>query len=291
LSLTGGMLHRGLPRGAFLTLICATLASAADENMHCEELLELASRVHERASVDLPTLVLVGHRNDGKSSLFEALLGLKLTNVGNDAFTRRPLRVHAHHDETAAEPVLYLLRNGQDERVRPEELRAYLESENTRLDDAGTYEAEPVRVRLVWKHAPSLVLIDTPGLIGETDNEALRAQRELVQDIVSQQISPAKRLILCLEDTSDWAITHTMSVVACIDPELRRTILVGTKLDAKMAQVREPQTTARGTFCARRKGRFAQRCVARYPVHRAKRRAARRAHPPPASPRASKRSP
>lgn len=223
--------------GALLVLGCTTRCGAESEVLKCAELLELAGRVHSRDAVELPTIVLVGHKNDGKSSLFEALLGLKLTHVGHDATTRRPLRVHAQYDETAVEPVLYLVRNGQEESMRLEDIHAYLQSENTRLEEAGTYEAEPVHVRLLWKRATTCVLIDTPGLIGDTQSEELGTLKDYVEQIVAEQMKQPKRLILCLEDTSDWALARTMGAVAQVDPELKRTILVATKLDSKMAQV------------------------------------------------------
>jgi hypothetical protein len=230
--------------GVLLVLGCAPLGGADSDGLQCAELLELAGRVHSRDAVELPTIVLVGHKNDGKSSLFEALLGLKLTHVGHDATTRRPLRVHAQRDETAAEPVLYLVRNGQEESMRLEDIQAYLQSENVRLEEAGTYEAEPVHVRLLWKRATTCVLIDTPGLIGDTQSEELGTLRDYVEQIVAEQMKPAKRLILCLEDTSDWALVRTMGAVSQVDPELKRTILVATKLDTKMAQVMLARTGA-----------------------------------------------
>lgn len=229
-------LRRPSGRLHLLALACVALGGAADDWSHCEELLELASR--GGASVELPTVVLVGHRNDGKSSLLEALLGLKLTHVGHDEATRRPLEIRAQRDEAAAEPAIFLTRDGQEERVTAEVLRSYLEAENARLEEAGVYEAEPVRVRLLWRRAPTLVLIDTPGLIGATDSEALATLNEHVERLVLRHISPPNRLILCLEDTSDWATSRTMHVIEKVDVELRRTVLVATKLDAKMAQAR-----------------------------------------------------
>ena len=41
-------------------------------------------------------------------------------------------------------------------------------------------------------------------------------------------------IILCLEDTSDWGNATTRRLVLQVDPELRRTVLVSTKLDTKI---------------------------------------------------------
>ncbi|KAH9752239.1 Dynamin-like protein ARC5 [Citrus sinensis] len=43
-------------------------------------------------------------------------------------------------------------------------------------------------------------------------------------------------IILCLEDCSDWSNATTRRVVMQIDPELKRTIIVSTKLDTKIPQ-------------------------------------------------------
>mmetsp|Transcript_21630 Transcript_21630/g.70597 ORF Transcript_21630/g.70597 Transcript_21630/m.70597 type:complete len:729 (-) Transcript_21630:451-2637(-) len=130
---------------------------------------------------------------------------------------------------------------GGEEQVRPEQLRSLIERENARLEAAGEYEAEPLRVRLSWRRAPTLVLIDTPGLIGPADGLELGEAAAAVEGLVLQHLTPPKRLILCLEDTSDWAISRTMAVVSRADTDLRRTLLVGTKLDAKMAQFSLPE--------------------------------------------------
>ena len=228
-------------RTSLLLLACAACAVAAADPQS-EELLELAARVHGDGNLggaNLPTVVLVGHQNAGKSSLLEALLGIKLTHVGNEGLTRRPLQITAQRDDSAAEPALFLTRDGSgggEEQVRPEQLRSLIERENARLEAAGEYEAEPLRVRLSWRRAPTLVLIDTPGLIGPADGLELGEAAAAVEGLVLQHLTPPKRLILCLEDTSDWAISRTMAGVSRADTDLRRTLLVGTKLDAKMAQ-------------------------------------------------------
>ena len=55
-----------------------------------------------------PTVVLAGHRNNGKSALIEAIMGVRLTEVGAGSGTRRILRVHSQYDASAVEPALFL---------------------------------------------------------------------------------------------------------------------------------------------------------------------------------------
>ena len=83
-------------RVAILILLAHPLrgeeAQATDADLHeaHRELQLLAERL--RVPCELPTVVLVGHHNDGKSGLLEALLGIRLAHVGSSITTRRPLR-------------------------------------------------------------------------------------------------------------------------------------------------------------------------------------------------------
>ena len=197
-----------------------------------------------------PTVVLAGHHNDGKSALLEALLGLRLCHVGASTSTRRPLRIHAHHDADCDEPLIHLRRDGAatagdpnlGERVTVADVRAYVEAENARLAAAGEVDDTEIRVDLRWRLAPNLVLVDTPGLLSlpagsEIADAALARTSEAAERVLLKQLaSSPSRLCLCLEDTADWQLSPTCAVVSRADPQLSRTLLVATKLDGKLRQ-------------------------------------------------------
>ena len=190
-----------------------------------------------------PTLVLAGHHNDGKSALCEALLGVRLAHLGASMSTRRPLRVHAQNDADCEEPEIYLLRDdaAAEERVDAATVRQYVESENIRLARTGEVEDAEIRVRLRWRHAPTVVLIDTPGLLSlatqsTVADAALARASEAAERILCSQLATPTRICVCLEDTADWQLSPTCTVVRRIDPDLSRTVLVATKLDGKLAQ-------------------------------------------------------
>ena len=201
-------------------------------------------------SPEPPTVVLAGHHNDGKSALLEALLGLRLSHVGASTSTRRPLRIHAQHDPESEEPAIFLQRDGvegAEERVSLAELRAYVESENQRLARDGQIEDAEIRVRLRWRLAPNVVLVDTPGLLSLPPGSAA-ADKALAQTsaaaervLLSQLSAHPSRLCLCLEDTADWQLSPTRDVVARADKSLARTLLVATKLDGKLRQFGMPE--------------------------------------------------
>lgn len=105
----------GVPFGVFLLVMtCSSAAppqgptagnaiSLAGVQLELDQLLELHSE-----SPEAPTVVIAGHHNNGKSALLEALLGVRLSQVGAAVSTRRVLRVHAQHDVSAIDPVLFL---------------------------------------------------------------------------------------------------------------------------------------------------------------------------------------
>jgi hypothetical protein len=64
------------------------------------------------------------------------------------------------------------------------------------------------------------------------------ASREAEQLVLSK-ISIPDYIILCVEDTTDWKHATTRNIVALADKELRRTVLVTTKLDTKLPQFSE----------------------------------------------------
>lgn len=142
---------------------------------------------------ELPTVVLVGHHNDGKSALLEALAGVRLTHVGSSTTTRRPLRVHLQHDPSLSSPVFFLAHAGGEElpcSIR--EVRAYIEAENDRLAHRAELDETCIEVRMRWRHAINVVLIDTPGLLSipaksvVADAELQRRSDEVEQIVLRQ---------------------------------------------------------------------------------------------------------
>ena len=84
-------------------------------------------------------------------------------------------------------------------------------------------------------------LLSAPAALGETADAETVRQSEEVQALVLKQLAPPNRLIMCLEDTSDWQVPLTRAVVQRVDPKLSRTVLVATKLDAKLSQFSMPE--------------------------------------------------
>ena len=240
---------------ATLTIAAAEEATSAPPVSLTKLQSELAQLIDvlplDGHALEPPTIVLAGHHNDGKSALLEALIGVRLSHVGASMMTRRPLRVHLQHDETCDEPQLYLTRESEagapEELVPAAEVRQYVEAENGRLARTGEVDDTEIRVRMRWRNAPNVVILDTPGLLSlqsgtrTVADAALTRYSEEAERVLLAQLTPSVRVCLCLEDTADWQLSPTRRVVGRADPTLERTVLVATKLDGKLAQFSMPE--------------------------------------------------
>jgi hypothetical protein len=94
-------------------------------------------------------------------------------------------------------------------------------------------------VKIEYKYAPNLTIIDTPGLIsaapGRKGSSAQAASRA-VEALVRAKLERRDYIILALEDSSDWGNATTRRLVMQVDPELKRTVLVSTKFDTRIPQ-------------------------------------------------------
>jgi hypothetical protein len=73
--------------------------------------------------------------------------------------------------------------------------------------------------------------------------EKLRAD---IQRMVERLMQPANRIIVCLEQsTVEWANTSSRPIVRRFDPTFSRTVLVNTKFDNRVKELRTPESAAK----------------------------------------------
>ncbi|KAG0605139.1 hypothetical protein M758_9G034900 [Ceratodon purpureus] len=223
------------------------LAIAGNEKLYeaYNELHSLAQEFHK--PFDAPAILVVGHQTDGKSALVEALMGFQFNHVGGGTKTRRPITLHMKYNANCAQPRCFLISEDQPHREKEqslEEIQAYIEAENKRLErEACQFSAKEIILKIEYKFCPNLTIIDTPGLISAAPgrkNQSLQSQGGAVEALVQLKMQQKEFIILCLEDSSDWSNATTRRVVMQADPELRRTVLVSTKLDTRIPQFARP---------------------------------------------------
>jgi len=177
-------------------------------------------------------------------ALVEALMGFQFNHVGGGTKTRRPITLHMKYNSACIQPQCYLLTEefGESD-VSLEELQDYIEGENARLDQEGQFWSKEIVVRIEYKYCPNLTIIDTPGLISAAPgkrNAALQNSSRQVEAMVRAKMEQKEYIILCLEDSNDWSNATTRRLVMAVDPTLRRTVVVSTKLDTRIPQFARP---------------------------------------------------
>ncbi|BFI43147.1 hypothetical protein AXG93_1633s1050 [Marchantia polymorpha subsp. ruderalis] len=217
-----------------------------------EKLYEAYNELHSLAQdfhkpFDAPAILVVGHQTDGKSALVEALMGFQFNHVGGGTKTRRPITLHMTYNAECTEPRCFLLSEDappKEEEKSLDDLQAYIESENMRLElEPSQFWAKEIVVKIEYKFCPNLTIIDTPGLISAAPgrkNISLQSQARAVEALVRSKMQQKEFIILCLEDCSDWTNATTRRFVMQMDPELTRTVIVSTKLDTRIPQFARP---------------------------------------------------
>ncbi|GAY63824.1 hypothetical protein CUMW_228800 [Citrus unshiu] len=165
---------------------------------------------------DAPAVLVVGHQTDGKSALVEALMGFQFNHVGGGTKTRRPITLHMKYNPLCELPLCHLASSDVDPTLAQEkslqEIQSFIEAENMRLEresNSNQFSAKEI---------------------------IIKDQARAVESLVRAKMQHREFIILCLEDCSDWSNATTRRVVMQIDPELKRTIIVSTKLDTKIPQ-------------------------------------------------------
>ena len=199
--------------------------------------------------VDSPTVVVVGRQTDGKSALVEALMGFQFNHVGGGTKTRRPIALQMQYHPAREQPVCYLHTADGEKQLSLADLQAHIEAENVRLERAGAFATDEIVVRIEYRYCPNLSIVDTPGLLSTADDYGggfLQAATTCsdVEQLVMSKIASPEAIILCVEETNNWDVAAARAVVARVDADLLRTVVVSTKLDTKFAQFGSPSELA-----------------------------------------------
>jgi uncharacterized membrane protein YgcG len=231
-------------------------ANANAIDLEREQLYEAYNLLHTLAQdfhkpFDAPAVIVVGHQTSGKSALIEAIMGFQFNQVGGGTKTRRPIALRMQYNPNCVTPLCFLtLENGKEEQRSLQDIQAYIEAENKRLekDPSRSFDPREINIRMEYKYCPNMIVIDTPGMIHPPKGRHLTPQQRALaqaareaEALVLSKIRCQDYIILCVEDTTDWKHSTTRNVVMQADPQLQRTVLVSTKLDTKLPQFSESE--------------------------------------------------
>lgn len=183
------------------------------------------------AQMSHPEVVILGPISHGKSSLLEAIIGYQFNHIGLGFATKRPLYINYVINPEANEPKITLKRNiminspGTD-RDMVVTLDKLGEEIAKRMDKVGK---DSIFVQFESNKTTNITYIDTPGIPDEDSPDY-----EQVIDIVTNIAKSPNRLLICVEEASDFNKLRMTKIIKTVDPDLSRTIFVYTKFNSQI---------------------------------------------------------
>ncbi|OAG40182.1 hypothetical protein AYO21_05660 [Fonsecaea monophora] len=200
--------------------------------------------------VDLPQVVVCGDQSSGKSSVLEAISGLRFptkdnlcTRFATELILRRgpapkvvvTIIPNADRTERDAERLSNFIPPSTSvadfaDIVKSAEKAMGLDNDNT------VFSTDILRVELCGPHQPNLTLVDLPGIFwagnrSQSDNDA-----ELVQSLVKSYMKSKRSIILAVVSAKNDLANQIITKLAReIDPRGQRTLGIITKPDLLFA--------------------------------------------------------
>ena len=197
-------------------------------------LQQLAATLGATDALDsLPQIVVLGSQSAGKSSTIESLVGLSFLPRGTGIVTRCPLLLHLRPRDTGPADYGVFGHGGGAPISDMEAIRAEIEAQTARLaGDEKDICATPIVLRLHVAGAPSLTLVDLPGVTrvpvrGQPDDIG-----EKIKRLCQQFARNPRAVLLCVSAANaDLATSEALVLAREVDRAGDRTIGVLTKTD------------------------------------------------------------
>jgi len=202
--------------------------------------------------LDLPRIIFVGKQSAGKSSLVEALTGVRLPR-SHRTCTRCPIEVTTRRSTSSSWVCEISMRMTQSGGIGPtivhefktlvdenEDIAKAIAEAQTNLlslsspsdDSMKLFSSDVVSVQISGPDLDDLALIDLPGLIQSQENKENEVYITAVENLVrSYMEQPNTCIVACISSDEDIENQKIFSMARKSDPEGNRTIGVLTKPD------------------------------------------------------------
>ncbi|KAF3661337.1 hypothetical protein FXO38_11738 [Capsicum annuum] len=184
----------------------------------------------------VPTIVLVGDRCSGKSSLVASLIGIKLPRF----CTRLPvlIKLQNHQSPKLEFSIEFDGMEKSSSRTDHDNDEWSVASEITRATNAiadGIVCNKALTVNLKKNGFPNLTIVDLPGIptISKYDDQD-HTIKETCEQMIMEYITPEDRIILNVLSTSSDSLPNkleSMNMSLKVDEKRERTLVVVTKVD------------------------------------------------------------
>ena len=216
-------------------------------SLHDSEYLKLIDLIDElRISgadryVSLPQLVVCGDQSSGKSSVLEAISGVKFpVNAGQCTRFATEVCLRRTPNEAASASIVpgpraseshkQRLLDYQERNVSLDQVPRLIEAASVSMGigDQLQISNDKLRLEIQGPELPNFTLIDTPGIIHGIND----AENELVEGLVFEYMKLERSIILAIVCTEAEVIGQkVLNLVRKVDPEGRRTVGIITKPD------------------------------------------------------------
>lgn len=200
--------------------------------------------------VNLPQLIVCGDQSSGKSSVLEAISGLKFPTKDNlcTRFATEVILRHAPEVRVAVKIVAGPDRS-KDEQMMLEGFRrdlVDLDDFPILIEDAKSYmgvadgsnafSTDVLRLEVSGPRQPHLTIVDLPGLIHSESNSQTATDVQIVQGMVHEFMMNQRSIVLAvISAKNDYANQIVLSMARKVDPPGTRTMGVITKPDTLSA--------------------------------------------------------
>ncbi|CAN0263667.1 unnamed protein product [Laminaria digitata] len=183
--------------------------------------------------VSIPGVVVAGAQSAGKSSVLEALGGMKLPR-GQNITTRVPLVLSLQAIPGSKPHALIGGEAGLDagRQIEIDDITSEIQALTIQLAGEGAgVSAKPIYLRIVRPSGPTLTLIDLPGITHYSADGSQDIHAETVS-LVTKYIENENMVILVvIPAMEDFANAEAIMLAKKFDPQGRRTLGVVTKVD------------------------------------------------------------
>ena len=234
---------------ALVDLTKTSGASLASESH--EELLNMIDTLRKQGVgriIDLPQLIVCGDQSSGKSSVLEALSGLKFptkdnlcTRFATEVILRRgeesPVTVSIITHEKKTKDEKQLIRDFKRTDVKIENFAQIVHDSMRPMgigNDASSkrFSKDLLRVELCGPKQPNLTLVDLPGLFHSASRDQSYDDAEAVQQLVLSYMKKSRSIVLAIISAKSEINNQVETGIARdVDPNRSRTLGIITKPD------------------------------------------------------------